>query len=176
MSGEPLAPLYLVHHHPGRVRLRSELLRDGAWAPLVQSSVEALAGVRAVTFGASSGSVLVEYDPARLELDVLIETIAHALGGPEVRDWATDPARKSTPGKSVVQAAAAADRAVRAVTGERLGLAEAVPLAMLVGAAVSARSGDHAAMPRWDNLVMWSYSIFMDWHRRQAAQLRGERE
>lgn len=174
-SGER-PPLYVVHHHPGRLRLRSELLEDEAWCAHVQRAAEALEGLRKVSFGRHSGSVLLEYEVGRCTVDQLVDAVAAALEHPELRDWDTDPARRVDPAASVVRAAETVDHALRVVSGERVGLAEVVPAAMLVGAVLSARSGEHTLVPRWDNLVMWSYSVFAEHYRRRQARVDAKAE
>lgn len=56
----------------GRVRLRHAALRHVALLPLIEGFLRGLDGVEAVTTNPRSGSLLLEYDPARLTRDDLL--------------------------------------------------------------------------------------------------------
>lgn len=56
----------------GRVRLRHAALRRDGILPLIEGLLRGLDGVEAVTTNPRSGSLLLEYDPARLTRDDLL--------------------------------------------------------------------------------------------------------
>ena len=56
---DPSEPLHLVHHHPGRVRVRARAFEGGTEAfDRVRSALAALPGIEAVAHGVGAGSVL----------------------------------------------------------------------------------------------------------------------
>jgi hypothetical protein len=71
----------LVHHLPGRLRLRSAALKGNAQVCQdVGERLAASAGVRTVTANAQTGSLLLEYDPAVIAPDRIAELLApHGL-------------------------------------------------------------------------------------------------
>ena len=55
----------LVHHIPGRLRLRIPLARGNPGQLLrIKESLEAMEGVRRVDMNAKLGSAVIQYDPA----------------------------------------------------------------------------------------------------------------
>jgi Heavy metal associated domain 2 len=64
----------VVHHVPGRMRLRSPALKGDVFAIAdLRSGFAEIAGITAVTANACTGSVLLEYDPAIVSPDELVE-------------------------------------------------------------------------------------------------------
>ena len=56
--------LRLVHHHPGRIRMRADAFIDAReLATRVMEALAAMPGVRGSQHTARTGSVLVEYTP-----------------------------------------------------------------------------------------------------------------
>ena len=56
---------------PGRIRLRSSLLRDGETAAMLQGAMSAIPGVRSADLNAATGSLLLKYDADALPLEKL---------------------------------------------------------------------------------------------------------
>ncbi len=56
---------------PGRVRLRSPLLRDPATVDAIVQALEGLSGVRKAALNGSLGSLLLEYDSKKLPLGLM---------------------------------------------------------------------------------------------------------
>lgn len=83
----------------GRVRLRSEALRDLTAMEMVRAAVSARDGVVSATPNPRTGSLLVLYDPAKISREtlagaaVLLESQLRAFGVP--RQGAKRPGRKS---------------------------------------------------------------------------------
>ena len=59
------------------------------------------------------------------------------------------------------------------VLGHRTDLRTLVPAGMAVLAAYSWVKSPEARLPRWDNLVYWSYNIFSHLHRREIDERIG---
>lgn len=170
MSPTP-APLRLVHHHPGRLRVRADaFLGDAAVFEVVRAEVSTIAGVARITHNPGAGSVLVEYIPGLADPDDIVDRIARAAGLGEVLDDVTARTRRRDPAEGVARAVRGVDGVVRLLGDERVGLGLAVPAALASAAVVSLALMDRKdLMPRWDNLLWWSYSLFRDWNERAIA-------
>ena len=152
-----IGALRVVHHHPGRLRVRARSLeRD---ASRTRAAVEAMrrrkdvAGVRAQDL---TGSILVEYDPERVDGGALLEALANALQ----LSVEVTPARKSV-ARAITDAARAADERVSVLTRGRLNLRSGVPVAMGIGSVASLLWARDRRAPRWDNLLYWAFACFM---------------
>lgn len=172
----PREPLTLVHHHPGRLRVRADVfVRDVAAFERVREALALMDGVEKATHNPVAGSVLITYQPGRCDVDEVLDRVAEAAGLGEVIDEVEARARRAGPAVGVIRAVRSVDEAVRAVGSERVGLAELVPAALAATAVVSAAMTDRKAlMPRWDSLLWWSYSVFRDWHARAIDDARHE--
>lgn len=161
--------LALVHHHPGRLRVRAERLRsDPDLAAHVLGALEGVAGVVRASHNAQTGSILVEYEPGFAEPQDLIEEIACRAGLLSPFDpRAEKPVVR--PAAVVIDAARDLDAACEQLTGARAGLRVLVPAALAGVAAYSFVRGAGSRLPRWDNLVWWAYSIFASLH---AAEIQ----
>ena len=165
--------LVLAHHHPGRLRLRSESFCDvppgGEPAEVVarvQAALTREKGVRAVDLRRRSGSVLVTYEPGIADPNVLIDIVSQvsALGPPitedELRARRSD--RRLTDG--LVALARGFDALTRELTGGRADLRDALPVVM-TGAAALSFLAKKDRMPHWANLAFWAFSVFQTTHR-----------
>ena len=56
---------------PGRIRLRDAVLKDAEISAALRSAIEGHESVRNIEHNAVTGSVLIEYDPARLPTETL---------------------------------------------------------------------------------------------------------
>jgi hypothetical protein len=170
----PTEPLLLVHHHPGRLRVRADAFRvEGAGAlDRARDAAERQPGVRRVRANAVTGSLLVEYQPGSVEPGAILAALAAAAGLSGVID--EDSVRRARPDAAVVVARAVrkVDHLVRELSGGRAHLRTVFPAALLIGAAVGfARQG---GAPRWENLAYWSYAIFRDLNREVMAEAEEE--
>jgi hypothetical protein len=67
----------LVHHLPGRLRLRSAALKGNARAgENARELLAEIAGLRSVTANPQTGSLLLDYDPAVIAPDRIAELLA----------------------------------------------------------------------------------------------------
>lgn len=147
--------LFVAHHHPGRLRVRSRAFeRDAALRESVARFAGEQTGVRAARAEAKTGSVLVSYDPTRADAGDLLTAIAaraHLV--------VTEPPR-GNPVQAVFDAARALDEHVVDWSGGRFGLGFVVPLTMGVGSIGSFLWSSHRRVPRWDNLIYWGVQLF----------------
>lgn len=165
-GGAPV--LVIVHHHPGRLRLRSEALRDGdALAGRATGVLAASEGVLCVEHHPGTGSLLIEYDPARVSADALLERAAQASGLRAGREPPRRPER--THGERFVQTCREMNDAAWEAMGFRMEPRTLVPVGMaaLAGAFFFLNRGQR--MPRWDNLAYWSISLFAMLHGREMG-------
>ena len=56
---------------PGRIRLRSSLLRDGETAAMLHGAMSAIPGVQSADLNAATGGLLLKYDADALPLEKL---------------------------------------------------------------------------------------------------------
>ena len=165
----PRSPLELTHHHPGRLRVRSDALCRGDRDPDARERFEKIrralhptSGVRAIRLGAHAGSVLVEYEPGTIDPNALIDAIARAADlDPPLAEEERRP-RRVEPG-SIVDAARKLNTLTHELSGGRADLRSLVPLAMSGFAAFSFVTKKDR-LPRWDNLAYWAFSIFLALH------------
>jgi hypothetical protein len=152
--------LRLVSHFPGRLRVRAEMFR--ALPDVADEVVARLEEEEAVTDVKASrltGSLLVTYDPAGLQLPRLVQIIVRTgrLAGVEVdvtEDWKT----REPPGARVRGTFGRINERVREVTGGRLDGRAAIPAALLMGGVTLLLRGPRA--PNWWDLTWWAYSTF----------------
>jgi hypothetical protein len=162
--------LELVHHHPGRLRVRAAALRDDAEiAAAITAALEAMPGIARVTYRAQTGSVLVEYEPGLVEPDAIADRIAAAahLISPFDPRAAKPPMR---PAGAIIEGTRELNAIAEELTGGRIDLRTIVPAALAGAAAYSFAFGKGPRLPRWDNLLWWSYSVFHSLHAREIAQ------
>jgi len=158
--------LELVHHHPGRLRVRADAFRlRPEVVDRVRDAIEALPGITRFSPGRRTGSLLIEYEPGRVEPDDVLTCIADAadmqwLGEGSIR------ARRQ-PGLVAVGVARELNHITMELTGSRADLRVIVPTAIAALGAYSFAYGKEPRLPRWDNLVYWAYNIFTSLHRRE---------
>jgi hypothetical protein len=161
--------LRLVHHHPGRIRMRAETFLEAADnASRVIDALVAIPGVRGAQHNARTGSILVEYTPGLVDPDSILTTAADVarLDG-IIDEMLTGPPPFDAAG-AVVGGVRGLDRVIRELTNDRADLPMIVPTA-LAGAAVYSfvKDMNGPRVPRWDNLAWWAYSVFLQWHRQK---------
>jgi Heavy metal associated domain 2 len=168
--------LLLVHHHPGRLRVRSHTFqspaRDAAETPALGRVLSILGHMSSVTrFDANpfTGSLVIEYEPGHVEPGAILSSVAKAAGLAGVID--IEAARRERPNVALVVAnkVHSLDRALDEASGGRLSLRTLVPAALFAGAAFLLVRRPQP--PRWDNLLYWSYSVFRDLNREAMATL-----
>ncbi len=165
----PTQVLELVHHHPGRLRVRARALRDDAeLAARIAVALEGMPGITRVTHSPRTGSVLVEYEPGLVEPDAIALRIAETAQLISPFDpRAARPVPR--PASALIEGARELNAIAQELTGGRADLRSIVPAALAGAAAYSFAFGKVHRLPRWDNLLWWSYSVFASLHARDIA-------
>jgi len=165
-------PLRLVHHHPGYLRIRADsFLQAQANSPIVtaaRTAAEAVPGFRSWSLSPKTGSVVIQYEPGKLEPDDLLKHIA-ARAGFRVLEVATrSKANRRELVSGILGGVQEVNRAVGELTGERADLRELVPLALVAVSALSFVVNDERGrLPHWFGALYRAYRIFYQWHRRE---------
>jgi hypothetical protein len=170
----------LLHHVPGRLRLRIA----GAKAnpdrlQIIQHSLEEMPGVRRVDTNPKLGSVIVQYDPALfggfvdLATDYATQHNLFAITAEDPKPCVSETDR------SVNRFLSALNRGVQAATDDAINLKELFPLALgLYGLLFVNRA---AAAAQWLNWIQVAFDTYMDLHEdepiaevAEAIELLGE--
>lgn len=160
--------LQLVHHHPGRLRVRATVFeKDAPALAAVRARLDSLPGILDVAHTATTGSLLVAYQAGMVEHDTIVAAIADAAELDLPRDEPRDPRR---PALVAIGVGRELNAAVEELTGRRADLGSLVPAALAGIAAYSWLKHEDSRLPRWDNLLYWSYSIFRDLNKRAIAE------
>lgn len=163
-EGTPV--LRIAHHHPGRLRLRSEaFLGDSAPTTAALDALGATPGVLEAGHDQETGSLLIAYDPGRITADTIARGIARAAhlrpaGDPE-------PPRRSQGGR-ILDTLRGLNASAYEVTGFRLDLRAVVPAALACFSLATLVLGKGNRAPRWDSLAYWSVNLFAMFHGREA--------
>jgi hypothetical protein len=161
----PREVLSLIHHHPGRLRVRAAAFREGGAAARVRAALEATPGITALSHNARTGSLLVEYQPGLADPEAILARIAAAAGlGMPADD---ERARHKEPALLAIEVTREVNEIIHEVTGYRADLRALVPAGMAVLAGYSLYAHKESKLPRWDNLLYWSYNVFTQLHRRE---------
>jgi hypothetical protein len=155
----------IVHHHPGRLRLRGVVLeRHPTVAIRLRDALRVMSGVRHVIHNAMSGSLLVEYAPEAIDADTILSAVRDAGIRLDGRPPRPDASRV------IVGVARGMNEQVAEVTRGAADLHGVVSFALGVGAVTSLMFSPHNRWPRWDNLLYWSYTFFRDVHLRELER------
>lgn len=164
--------LRLVHHHPGYLRIRADaFLQAQANSRIVtaaRTAAEAVPGFRSWSLSPKTGSVVIQYEPGKLEPDDLLKHIAGRAGfhGIEVATRSKSNRRELV--SNFLNEVQNVNRAVGELTGERADLRELVPLGLVAVSAISFLVNDERGrLPHWFGALYRGYRIFYQWHRRE---------
>ena len=159
-----------VHHVPGRLRLRLDR-RELAPETLrqVEQKISAIDGVESCTASPRTGSLLVRYDPKRVDPSRVLGVLAvagSADDGPAADDQPDAQHPHSKLARRLDGAYGALDRRVRRLTGHHLDLKMLMPIGF---AAVAVRqiivsSGNLMPIP-WYVLLWYAYDSYTRAHR-----------
>jgi hypothetical protein len=177
-SGVVREALELVHHHPGRLRVRAEVFRlGGTVAQEVREATLGIPGVTRFNHSVRTGSVLIEYQPGLAEPDTILSLLAEAAGIDPCSEDAL--AKTRTPALLAVGAVQELNAIVAELTRQKADLRSLVPAGLAALSAYSFITSKEPRMPRWDNLLWWSYSVFLAHHQGEielsAEERRAER-
>jgi hypothetical protein len=166
-AGEEREPLELAHHHPGRLRVRADALVEALDVfQTIREALDAVPGILAVRYTAQTGSILVEYEPGHADADAIILRIAEVAGLAPPLDEAELRRRRARPALVAIGATRELNKLAEEVTGGHADLRAIVPAA-LAGLSVYSFMQEKQRLPRWDNLLYWSFNIFTMLHRRE---------
>jgi hypothetical protein len=165
--------LVVAHHHPGRLRLRSPRFEvDAALLDATQRWLAEHPGVRDARSDGAAGSILVAYDPTRIDAGELLVAIATRARLVVVEREPREPAARR-----VFEAVRALDGLVLDASRGRFGLGIVVPTALGMGSVASFLLSPHVRAPRWDNLLWWGMQAFRalndDQHPRARPHANG---
>jgi hypothetical protein len=170
------AVLRLAHHHPGRIRVRSEAFRGGDdLAARARDALLATGNVLRVEHDAGTGSLLIEYEPGRITPDEILARAANAAGLLVDLEEPCRPDR--THGERFLDVCRDLNDAAYVMTGFRVEPRTLLPVGVAVLSGVFFALNRGQRMPRWDNLAYWSVSLFAMLHGREigaTAAARGE--
>jgi Heavy metal associated domain 2 len=146
--------------------VRADAFREeGDAADRVRAALDAVPGITAVAHNPRTGSLLVEYQPGHAEPETLLARIASAAGLAMPDEGAR--LRPREPVLVAIDAARELNDLVHEATGHTADLRALVPAGMAALAAYSFAFSKEDRLPRWDNLLYWSYNIFRELHRRE---------
>jgi hypothetical protein len=175
-STTALEPLELVHHHPGRLRLRADaLIGNGLGKNLadrVRSILESMPGVRNVRHNTRTGSLLVEYDPGMADANALVSRIANAAGLGEPLSPREARRMRRGPARATIDVAREINALTYELTGWRSDLRFIAPVALAGAAAYSlVTNKPNSRLPKWDTLLWYSYNVFTALHSREIDEV-----
>jgi copper chaperone CopZ len=154
--------LTVAHHHPGHLRLRSRALEGLAGSErgaAAANALRAVDGVREVQASAHTGSILVLYDPRLVGPDALVGAAARSTGI-AIGSGKARPGDEDRLAYVAIDVVREANTLVQDLTHHRADLRVLVPAA-LAGLAAWSLVERGARLPSWDNLLYWSYSVFL---------------
>jgi len=165
--------LRLVHHHPGYLRIRAgaflQAQADGRLVTSARTAAETAPGFRSWSLNPRTGSVVIQYEPAAIEADDLLQHIAKRAGFRGVTISTRTKANRRELVGAFLDGVQNVNRAVAELTGERADLRELVPVALVAVSIVSFLANDPSSrLPHWFGALYRSYRVFMHWHRREV--------
>jgi hypothetical protein len=167
--------LELVHHHPGRLRVRAEVFRlGGSVAQKVREATLGIPGVTRFEHSVRTGSILIEYQPGLAEPDAILAQLADAAGISRCSDDAL--ARTRAPALIAIDAVQELNAIASELTGHKADLRSLIPVGLAALSAYSFATSKEPRLPRWDNLLWWSYSVFVGHHREEIARASEEHQ
>jgi hypothetical protein len=174
-------PLRLVHHHPGRLRVRAlafvGMLETHPALRAAHRAAMTTPGCRRFSHCSATGSIVIEYQPGALDADELLVRIAQQAGLRGVIDDKLDKTHRLELVNVVIDAMKGANKLTHEVSGGRVDLRELLPAGLAIVSLLSfVANKDGKRMPRWDSALWWCQSLFMEWHRREIDSRHGKAE
>jgi hypothetical protein len=165
--------IWPAHDSPGRLRFRLSWLHDGpADGEPIAEALAAVPGVREVRVRAYTGSVLLLYDPARIDADRLTRALLAATGvehitqpGEETLEdlhaWIAESVHE---GSALTQALAEAGRGLHKdflrLTDGHASVGSATTVLFWLAAAGRIAASGRLDLPAWHELVYWGFRTF----------------
>jgi hypothetical protein len=117
--------LQLVHHHPGRLRVRADKFRvDEETVALVRAGLDRMRGVTRTDHNLRTGSILVEYQPGAAEPEAILAFIADTA---DLDRYAPTIGPPVQPGLVAIDAVREINAISYELTGKRMDLRTMVP-------------------------------------------------
>lgn len=173
-------PARIVHHVPGRLRIKVLGVRaESEFLAAVQSVIGALQGVDLVRVNPSSSSIVIHYTPSdtifhfRLQQDPTLGSLLE-LDGEDALLAEIDEAvtasvryleRHSRLAESIVSTAEQLDSNLRKVSDGYLDLKVLLPLGVAV--ATSLHKARNRGTPMWLSLSTFAFNAFLSLHRQR---------
>src|SRR5262245_50435728 len=152
----------IVHHIPGRLRLR---LPPEAAGDALAEAIQRVPGVRGSAWSPRTRGLLVLYRPEPAVDAAILEVVREhgAVDGNGMMD--ASPAAESAPtlGRTVISAFGEVDTRVRRVTRGTVGLGGLVPIALALWAARELLAG-RAAPLGWSSALWYAHGLFRDYN------------
>jgi len=167
-SGEKNRRLHLVHHHPGRLRIRSSAFQGRGTADAALDALARNPGVEGTEHNPITGGVLVQYKPDKVRADDILGLVAAAS------ELIVDPGKVPDPSevpRVVIDKARALNAYVTKLTGYRVDIRGLLSVGIAGLAGYSFLTGKRR-LPRWDNLAFWAFSLFTQLHAEEIAAAR----
>jgi hypothetical protein len=160
MSG---GQLHVVHHFPGRLRVRARPFRESPeLAGQVAAAIGEEPGVLEVRTSEITGSLVIVYQPHRVQLPRLIQRLLAVSGLPAVEVDDVDRWQQRAPGgEQLRRALDALNEKLRAASRGALDLRTAGPGA-LVGLGLTALLFGKRLVPNWYDLLFWGFDTFVN--------------
>ncbi len=155
--------LRLVSHFPGRLRVRSQTFRMlTEVADAVAQRVREEPGVSRVDNSPLTGSMLITYEPATIQLSRIVDLLVRVGGlhGLEM-DAGVDASGVPRPGKRIRELLDDWDRIVQRASSGKMDLRSALPGA-LAAAGVGVFLFGRRRVPEWYDLLFWSFVTFVN--------------
>lgn len=159
----PRDRLAVLSHFPGRARVRAELFRIVPEVGReVTQRIREEDGVLDAALSAVTGSILVTYDPARLELARLVALFVRLARLHGVAAEAPELTPRAVPqGARVRRALAGLNASIQSLSRGQLDLRTGIPGALAAGGLSMLVFGRRIS-PAWYDLAFWSFVTFMN--------------
>lgn len=155
--------LEVVSHYPGRLRVRARVFRvlPGV-AQGVAAHLNEDPAVISVETSRITGSIVIAYDPLRLELTRLVARLVRIAGLHGIRTDACEGTLTRPPqGARLRQRIASCNEALRKLTTDAIDLRTAVPGTFAAGGLAILLFGRRRT-PEWYDLMFWGFVTFVN--------------
>jgi hypothetical protein len=153
----------IVHHIPGRLRLRVPVSIDG---PALTEVLERLPGVHGCAWSERTRSLLVLYEPESATADTVLDALGEhgPVAPPPPTSAEATPAAPGAPlARAVSDGFGQLDERVRRATRGVVGLGGLVPIALTLWAVRELALG-RAAPLAWSSALWYAHGLFRDYN------------